>query len=115
MDERYEGLQTQVSQMMERIAEDRDDHRAILRRLDELEYSDKQQNELNVALQRQADAIDALHEKADMLADQMKSVSGRVSVIEKEPGERWKKISFEIIKYIVLAAVGAAIGYLSKG
>ena len=114
MDEKFEGLQNQLSQMVERIAESRGDHREILRRLEEMEQSDKHQNEINVAMQRQADAIDALHEKADMLADQMKSVSGRVSVIEKEPGERWKKISFEIIKYIVLAAVGAAIGYLSK-
>ena len=114
MDERFDGLQSQVSQMMERIAESSGDHREILRRLDALEYGDKWQNEMNVALQRQADAIEALHEKADMLADRMNSVSERVSAIEKEPGERWKKIGFEIIKYIVLAAVGAAIGYLSK-
>ena len=114
MDERIAGLQAQVSQMMERVAEDRGDYQSILRRLEELESSDRRQNEMNIALQRQTDTIDALHEKMDALADQMNSVSGRVSEIEKEPGERWKKISFEIIKYIVLAAVGAAIGYLSK-
>ena len=114
MDERIESLQAQVTQLMERIAEGRGDHQSILHRLDELESGDRRQNEVNVALQRQADAIEALHEKADMLAEQMNSVSERVSAIEKEPGERWKKISFEIIKYIVLAAVGAAIGYLSK-
>ena len=68
-----------------------------------------------VTLQRQSDAIDSLHEKVDGLAQEMRSVSGRVAAIEKEPGERWKKISFEIIKYIVLAAVGAAIGYIMKG
>ena len=94
MEERLENLQAQMAQMTERMAESRGD--------------------LNVALQRQADAIEALHEKADMLAEQMRSVSNRVSAIEKEPGERWKKIGFEIIKYIVLAAVGAAIGYFSK-
>ena len=114
MEERLENLQAQVTQMMERMAESRGDQQAILHRLDGLEHSDWQQNDLNVALQREADAIDALHEKADMLAKQMINVSDRVSAIEKEPGERWKKIGFEIIKYIVLAAVGAAIGYLSK-
>ena len=114
MEERFAGLQAQVSQMAEHIAESRGEHREILRRLDELEHSDREQSDMNVALQRQADAIDALHEKADMLAERMNSVSGRVTAIEKEPGERWKKIGFEIIKYIVLAAVGAVIGYLSK-
>ena len=87
MDEQNASLQAQISQLAERTA---------------------------VTLQRQSDAIDALHEKIDILTERMRSVSGRVSVIEKEPGERWKKIGFEIIKYIVLAAVGAVIGYLSK-
>ena len=114
MDEKFANLQAQVTQLAERIAESRGDHQAILHRLNELERSDREQGEMNVTLQRQADAIAALHEKADQLAEQMNSISNRVSDIEKEPGERWKKIGFEIIKYIVLAAVGAAIGYLSK-
>lgn len=87
MDERNENFQAQISQLAEHTA---------------------------VTLQKQSDAIDALHEKVDRLAERMRSVSGRVSVIEKEPGERWKKIGFEIIKYIVLAAVGAVVGYLAK-
>ena len=114
MDERIENLQTQVSQLMEHIAESRGDHRAILRRLDELEASDREQSGMCVTLQRQADAIDALHEKVDAFANSLCSVSGRVSDMEKEPGEQWKKMGFEIIKYIVLAAVGAAIGFMMK-
>ena len=35
--------------------------------------------------------------------------------IEHEPGEKWKKITFEIVKYLVLAAVGVAAGYFIKG
>ena len=114
MDERTENYQTQISQLAERIAESRGDNRAILRRLDGLEDDEKQQSGILVTLQHQADAIEALHEKVDKLAERMEGISDRVSEIEKEPGERWKKIGFEIIKYIVLAAVGAAIGYLSK-
>ena len=114
MDEKFANLQAQVSQLAERVAESHDDHRVILHRLSELERGDRERSDMNVALQRQSDAIEALHEKVDQLAAQMRSVTGRVTAIEKEPGERWKKIGFEIIKYIVLAAVGAAIGYLSK-
>ena len=109
-----EKLQTQVSQLAEYITESRCDHRSILRRLDELEKSDRKQNNLPVDLQRQADAIAALHEKVDALTNGLRSVSDRVEEMEKEPGEQWKKMGFEIIKYIVLAAVGAAIGFMMK-
>ena len=114
MEERNENLQAQISKLAEDIAESRGGDRAILHRLDGLEASVKQQDSMVVTLQRQADAIDALHEKADKLAEQLGSIAGRVSAIEKEPGDRWKKISFELIKYIVLAAAGAALGYLMK-
>ena len=114
MDGQNERIQEQVSELAEHIAEGRGDLRAILHRLDELEDRERRSSGMDVALQRQADAIDALHEKVDKLAERTDGVSGRVSEIEKEPGERWKKISFEIIKYIVLAAVGAAVGYLMK-
>ena len=87
MDARDENLQARISQLDEQTA---------------------------VALQRQSDAIESIRERLDRLTEGMRSMSDRVRAIEKEPGERWKKISFEIIKYIVLAAVGAAIGYLSK-
>ena len=114
MDERDANLQRQVSQLFERIAENRSDHRAILHRLQELEDGGKQQSGVQLAIQRQGDAIGALNEKLDKLGESLSSVSGRVTQIEKEPGERWKKIGFELIKYIVLAAAGAAIGYLLK-
>ena len=115
MEERCANLQSQISQMAQNIAESRGDSRAMQHRLEELEASDRQQNGMLVTLQKQADAIDALHERLDRLAERLISVSNRVNALEKEPGENWKKIGFEIIKYIVLAAVGAAIGYLSKG
>ena len=44
----------------------------------------------------------------------METVENRVSQIEKEPGEKWKKIVFELVKYVVLTAAGAAIGYIIK-
>ena len=100
--------------MAESLAESRGDSRAIQHRLEGLEASDRQQNGMLVTLQKQADAIESLHDRVDRLAEQLIGVSNRVAALEKEPGENWKKIGFEIIKYIVLAAVGAAVGYLLK-
>ena len=44
----------------------------------------------------------------------VEQVDQRVGKIEQEPAERWKKVTFEIIKYIVIAAVGAAVGMIVK-
>ncbi len=114
MDEWNAGLQAQISQLSERVAENRSDTRALYRRVEALEEGNKRLNGALLTLQRQGGAIEGIRENADKLASSLSSVSGRVSEIEKEPGERWKKIGFELIKYIVLAAAGAAIGFLMK-
>ena len=114
MDEQEMKLQEQISQLNEYLAESRSDHWKILKRLDDIEDRYQRHSDMPVTLQRQADAVEALHEKVDALANSLRSVSSRVEDMEKEPGEQWKKMGFEIIKYIVLAAVGAAIGFLMK-
>lgn len=110
MDNQCLNLHNQVTQLAEGMAVNRTEHKSFLRRLDELEESSKRQNEILITLQRQADAIEAMNSKMDQMAENMNRVAGRVDEMEREPAEHWKKIGFEVIKYIVLAAVGAAIG-----
>lgn len=101
------------------------------RRLGTLEENSKKQSEILVTLQKQADAIESMNGKIDNFSDKVdekfESITGRVenavnrfdtriSELEKEPGEKWKKLSFEIIKYIALAVAGVVCGYfISKG
>ena len=42
-------------------------------------------------------------------------IEERVDQMEKEPGDKWKKITWEVIKYLVIAAIGAAAAYFVKG
>lgn len=114
MDEQCLSLHTQVSQFAEKLAENRTEHRSFLRRLAELEENGKRQTEILVTLQRQADAIESINTKIDKLAGGVDQVAGRVSEMEREPADRWKKLAFEIIKYIVLAVVGVFVGYFLK-
>lgn len=114
MDEQCLNLHQQVSQLAEGLAENRTEHWSFRRRLDELEENGKRQTEILLTLQRQADAIESINTKIDKLAGSVVQVAGRVSEMEKEPADHWKKLMFEIIKYIVLAAVGAAIGIWIK-
>ena len=114
METQYLDLQRQLSQLLEASAENRAEHKAIRRRLEDLEAGSKRQNEILLTLQRQADAIESMNRKIDRVAGSVDAVAGRVREIEREPAEKWKKMGFEVIKYIVLAAAGAAIGYLMK-
>ena len=109
--EQYIEVQRRLTQALEAAAENRSEHASFRRRLDELEVSTRRQNEILITLQRQADAIEALNKKLDKLTGSLEGVAARVQAMEQEPGERWKKLGFEIIKYLVLAAVGAVIGY----
>ena len=90
------------------------EHQSFKRRLNDLEESGKRQNDILLTLQRQADAIETMNGKIDGVADSVKNVARRVEEIENEPADRWKKISFEMIKYTVLAILGAFIGYFLK-
>lgn len=105
-------------------------HKEHERRLEALEESGKRQSEILVTLQKQADAIESMNGKIDNMSDKVDTkiddmsdrmenvvikLDERIAIIEKEPGEKWKKISFEIIKYLVIAALGAGVAFLSKG
>lgn len=91
------------------------EHASFRRRLDSLEGAAKERTEMLLAIQRQGDAIENMGKKVGEIAVSVGNVEKRVDEIEKEPAENWKKMGFEIVKYIVLAVVGVAVGYFLKG
>lgn len=107
-DERIEELQKATA------ANDME-HQSFRRRLSDLEVSSKRQNDILLALQRQGDAIESMGKKIDNLAGSINNTAKRLEAIEKEPADRYKKLSYEVIKYIVLAIMGVAVGYFIKG
>jgi hypothetical protein len=91
------------------------EHESFKRRLKDLEDGGMERTEMLLAIQRQGDAIQSMDKKMDGISASVGRVEKRVDEIEKEPADKWKKISFEIVKYVVLAVVGAAVGYFLKG
>lgn len=91
------------------------EHRSFRQRLDKLEKADEERTKMLLAIQRQGDAIEGLGKKMDGIASSVGRVEKRVDEIEREPADKWKKMSFEIVKYIVLAVLGAFVGYFLKG
>lgn len=118
-DKRLNDLEKKVA---EEIGRNELAHESYERRFSELKASSEKQTDILVAMQRQADAIEKVNEhmestdkKIDKVVTSMDKVETRVAAIEKEPGEKWKKVTFELIKYGVLLAAGVLAGIAFKG
>ena len=90
------------------------EHASFKRRLDTLEGAAKERTEMLLAIQRQGDAIERMGEKVGEIAVCVSNVEKRVDEIEQEPADKYKKLTYEIIKYVVLAIVGVIVGYFIK-
>lgn len=103
-----------INELVKDMAAAKMEHQSFKRRLDDLEETGKRQNDILVTLQKQADAIETMNGKIDGVASSVEKMSQRVEQIENEPADRWKKMSFEIVKYLILAVLGAFVGYFIK-
>ena len=68
-----------------------------------------------VVLERLTNSVKAITDKIGSMDASMKAIDVRLADIEREPAEKWKKITWEIIKAVVLAAAGAGIAVVIKG
>lgn len=105
-------LKTKVD---EQTAANKAEHESFKRRLGALEEAGKERTEMLLAIQRLGDAQESVAEKVAGIATSVDGVEKRLDKIEKEPAETSKKLRYEIIKYVVLAILGAFVGYFIKG
>lgn len=104
-----------IAKLREDAAANEREHESFRRRLHEHDEKIAEMSGLMLAIQRQGDAIESMTNTLKGLKTSVDNVEKRVADIEKEPGEKWKKVAFEVVKYVVLAAVGVAVGYVVKG
>lgn len=97
-------------------------HDADIKKLrEEMGANDKEHESFRRRLREHDEQINAIHQLtatvgqlAQAMNDTKKTVEKidrRVESLENEPADRWRKISFEIIKAVVVALVGAALMY----
>lgn len=115
MPEHCDHYHDRIEQVLQEIAANNQEHASFRRRLNDVEKQNEKQTEFVIALQKQGNAIENMAKSMSSMEKTISSVGDRVGRLEKEPADKWKKISFEIVKYIVLAAVGVAVGYILKG
>ena len=102
-------------EMSTTLAKNEQEHKSFRRRIDELEKDVQKQNGILLTLQKQGDAIENMTRALTEVKSTVEKIEKRVDKIEREPADKWKKVTFEIIKYIVIAAIGAAVGVIMKG
>ena len=105
----------QYAEIHAQLAANEIEHQDMKRRLDNHSEALKKQGEILVLLERQSNAIERMGRALERVEKAVEGVDSRVRDIEKEPAEKWKKTTFEVLKYVVLALVGLAVGWIIKG
>ena len=104
----------QYADVAAQLASNETEHKSFRRRLDEHDALLREQNKIVVAIERQSNAIETMNKSMGRVETKVDSLSGRVDAMEKEPGETWKKVTWEILKYALLAVAGVVIGLILK-
>ena len=104
----------QYAEVMAQLASNETEHKSFRRRLEEHDALLREQNKIVVAIEKQSAAIETMNTSMGRVESKVDSLSGRVDAMEKEPGEKWKKVTWEILKYVLLAIAGVVVGLIVK-
>lgn len=100
----------QYAEVAAQLASNETEHKSFRRRLDEHDALLREQNKIVVAIEKQSNAIETMNTSMGRVEKKVDSLSGRVDAVEKKPGEKWEKVTWEILKYVLLAIAGVVIG-----
>lgn len=105
----------EYGEMLARMAANEKEHESFKRRLSAVEESTKEHGAIMKEIWSLSAAIKSILESQQRAEKDIRTMSARVAALEAEPGDKWKKISLEIIKAVVLAAAGIIIGKMTGG
>lgn len=114
MEQMYKSHDEAISKLREDSSANKTEHDSFRRRLHEHDEKIEQMSALMLAIQKQGDAIECMTKTLNEVKTSVDKVEKRVADIEQEPADRWKKIVFEVVKYVVLAVIGVVVGYFIK-
>jgi chromosome segregation ATPase len=105
----------QYAEVKAALASNDTEHGSFRRRLNEHEAKIEKLQETQVQLANLTNAVNNLASGIGEVKTAVQGVDKRVAELEREPADKWKKVTWEIIKAVVMAAVGAAIAVFVKG
>jgi chromosome segregation ATPase len=104
----------QYAAIREELAANQKEHESYNRRLREHDEKLEKQGEILLLLERLTNTVKSLTENMGEVKTSVQSMDRRLDVIEREPGDNWRKASWEIFKYVLLAIIAGVIGYVLK-
>ncbi len=108
-------MQSNVERLLQDAASNQAEHESFKRRLTELDERTRKQTDILITLEKQNSAIEKMGTTLTDVKNSVDDVSKRVKTLEIEPANKWKKMGFEILKWLVLAIVAFVAGLAVKG
>ena len=105
----------EYAQLLAKQAAAEQEHSSFKRRLDVLETESKEHGAIVKEIWQLSAAIKSILESQKRTEEKIRSIDTRVGKLESEPAEKWRKITWEIVKALVLAAAGVIIGNMIGG
>lgn len=105
----------QYAKIVAALESNETEHRSYNRRLQEHADSIKELQRTQIQLANLTNAVNNLASGIGEVKTAVQGVDKRVADLEREPADKWKKITWEIVKAVVMAAVGAGIAVIVKG
>lgn len=110
-----QSIQANVEKLLQVAATNEAEHNDFNRRLGELDNRTKKQTEILITLERQNNTLERMGSTLSDVKNSVDDVSARVKALEIEPASKWKKMSWEILKWVVLGVAAFAAGVAFKG
>ena len=104
----------QYAEVMGALRANEKEHESYNRRLHEHDEDIRKLQETQIQIERLTNAVNNLATGISELKTSVQTVDRRVADLEREPGDKWKKLSYEIVKLVVAAIVGGALAYFIK-
>lgn len=105
----------QYAEVMGALRANDKEHESYNRRLHEHDEKIDKLQQTQIQLANLTNAVNNLATGMTDLKTVVQAVDKRVADMEREPADKWKKITWEIVKAVVMAAVGAGIAVIVKG
>ena len=105
----------QYAEVMGALRANDKEHESYNRRLHEHDEAIKELQQTQIQLVNLTNAVNNLSRGIGEVKTAVQGVDKRVAELEREPADKWRKITWEIVKAVVMAAVGAGIAVIVKG
>lgn len=105
----------QYAEIVGALRANEQEHTSYNRRLHEHDEKIDKLQQTQIQLVNLTNAVNNLASGIGEVKTAVQGVDKRVAELEREPADKWRKITWEIVKAVVMAAVGAGIAILTKG